>query len=255
MTLADRKAAVISEPTIASDRQGHHRIGSKEADRSDFRCRVKLTNRMRNDSAVISVLLDDSRAYRALRLAFRTGLGGPAAVQLRFVSSWSELRHDIGAELCDLAIVQPCFGMPPSLPEPNLPKLEGLASVWDRGKVILYLSHPNPSPSLFHDLGRLGFPFLLVQGIDDDPRSILRIVARAGARRNLRGRWREQDAPPDEATCRLVLDTVTGWPPATSAEELARHLKMSLRSLQRRLRAEGLPSPGKSISYGRKIGA
>jgi AraC-like DNA-binding protein len=205
----------------------------------------------------IAGLLDHSRACRNLRLAFPAGTGGADGVRLEFLSSWRELREGVREGLYDLAIVQPCLGTSLSHPEPNLAELEPLAGAWPREKVILYFCCyfccPHPSASLLHDLGRLGFPFLLILGTDDDPRNICRIVARAGARSTFRKRLADLEPAISEEALRLVLETVAGWPPSDSVHDLASSLNMSRRSLNRRFRTEGLPSPGRLVSFARLL--
>ncbi len=201
----------------------------------------------------VAVLIDQSQGCRTVRLAFRLGSRSSEAVQLDFLSSWSELREAAYGDRSTIAVLQPCFGMPPRRPEPNFREIERATAVWDRETMILYLCCPHLSASLLHDLGRMGFPFLLAQGIDDDGRNILRMVARAEARRVLRERLGEKELPPSVEALRLILDAVAGWPPPSSVGEMARILRMSRRSLQRSLNDDGLPSPGKLVSYARLL--
>lgn len=198
----------------------------------------------------IAGLFDHSRACRNLRLAFRSGTDLPFRVHLEFLSSWKELREGVRQGSYDLAFVQPCLGQPSFRPEPRLSELEQVVAFLPRDQVILYLCRPHPSATLLYDLGRLGFPFLLMLGVDDDLRGILRIVARARARDALQKGLADLLAELDERTLRLALDALAGWPPPSSVKELAENLNTSRRSLSRKLQTVGLPSPGRLRSTG-----
>lgn len=203
----------------------------------------------------IAVLLDHPQAFRALRSAFRLGPGGPVNAQLRFLSNWTELHDTLASEECDLAIVQPCHGQPSTSPDPSLAELETLATLWPREQVILPVVHLRPNPGLLRDIGQMAFPYLLVQGIDDDPKTILRTVARAESRRLLRRELEVERTALDPEVVALLLDSLTGWPPAPSVHDLAKQSGMGRRSLQRVLRQAGLPSPGKLVAFSRFLDA
>ena len=203
----------------------------------------------------IAVLLDHSQAVRSLRSAFRLGPGGPARAHLRSLSTWTELYDLLASDECDLALVQPCHGYPPTSPDPSLAGLETLATRWPREQVVLFVVRPRPGPHLLRDIGQMGFPYLLVQGIDDDPRTILRTVARAESRRLLRRRLESKRAGLDPEVAGLVLDSLTAWPPALSVQDLALQSGMGRRNLQRVLRQAGLPSPGKLVALSRFLEA
>ena len=203
----------------------------------------------------VAVLIDQSETRQDLRRILGARSGPPPTVRLRFLFSWGEVHEGGTRGAYELAIVQPSFGQPAQDSPPNLPELERLASAGNAEQVVLSLSGPGPATDLLSDLARLGFPFLLGQDEGDYERHVLRVVARAETRRKLRRRLEGLENRLDEETLRLVLDTTTTWPPARSVEEFARRLRMSRRTLQRRLRQKGLPSPGKLISIARLLEA
>lgn len=196
----------------------------------------------------VAVLVDRIHAVRTIRKAFG---GTPVAARLLFLSSWRELVDGAGSESFDLAIVQPSFGVAPSLSSPNLTDLERFVSLFPTPSVILYLCRSDPAPTFLLDLARMEFPYLLLRGVDDDPRTVQRVVARAETRRILRLKLTALEDQLEEEAVRLLLNSATGWPPAKRVEDLASQQQMSDRTLQRRLRRGHLPTPGRLISYAR----
>jgi len=150
-----------------------------------------------------------------------------------------------------LCILQPSFGSPSSSPSNRLVELEWLISIWDPESVILYVCKPNPKISSLVDLRRMGFSFFLLQGVDDDERSVLRMVARTETRRRLRKMLEELEHGLEADTLELLCKATTAWPEARSAAELAGRLQMSQRTLQRTLRQKRLPTAGKIVSCSR----
>jgi len=199
----------------------------------------------------VGVLVDRIQVIRTLRKAVRTGAGPHPTTRLLPLSSWGEVIEGVRGESFDLVILQPSIGVGPWSPAPKFTELERLVSLFPGSRAILYFCRPKPTPSDLRDLARMGFPYWLIQGIDDDTRTIQRAVARAEARRILTLRSDAQGTQMEEEPLALLLHSTTGWPPVRLVEDLANQQYMSRRTFQRRLKGLNLPSPGRLLSCGR----
>ena len=100
-----------------------------------------------------------------------------------------------------------------------------------------------------------GFPIVLIQGVDDDPGSLLRALCRAKACAVATSSIREAGLQFDLGSQKLALSAMAGWPPSQSVKELAEELNLAGRTLRRRMTAAGLPTPQRLVRYGRLLEA
>ena len=202
----------------------------------------------------LAVLLEDQRQYLTLRRTFHPihGPGNPPS--LEHFHSWCEMLATVDQGEMDLALVDPSLGSPGNEPRPNLPALDSLAERMARDRIIHYLKNGAADAGSVQDLGRLGYPYLLVQGVDDDPRSLMRILARAEARMGLKEALDRTGAGRiDEDRVRLLLEAVAGWPPVDKVPILARRLRLGERTLRRKFREARLPPPSRCLAWGRLL--
>jgi hypothetical protein len=204
----------------------------------------------------IAVLVDDTNLRRNLHSAFRAAAGSAQAPTFLFSASWAELLASAREGACDLAIADPCIsgrGGPASL---DHSALDCLASALGRDRIVLFLSHPSTGPTVLQGLARAGFPYLILKGVDDEPRSLLRILARAGNRHALQSAVapRELGEAGREGD-RFLLEALTLWPPVSHADKLAVRFSLSRRTLERRLSEAEFPSPRRCISWARFLEA
>ena len=125
----------------------------------------------------IDVLLQDRDLFSALSYALSPIPGRNQEFQMEILSNWKELERRIGKGETELAVVQPDFpGDAPGHHRITLP-LERIRECTSYGQLVLYIARGGKgltSPTY----RRLRFPFLMIQGIDDHPHSILRVLAR-----------------------------------------------------------------------------
>ncbi len=108
------------------------------------------------------------------------------------------------------------------------------------GRVILYSSPPTGQPSQHRfsplALGRAGFPYLVIRGVDDDPISLRRVLARSAVRRSLLA----ADCPllANLGSERLagLLPLLTRWPEPETSGDLAKEMCVAERTLRRRVK-------------------
>lgn len=204
----------------------------------------------------VGVLVRNRDICGRLRMSLRSCSGAASAPSVHFSLSWGDLLTQAEAGRWDLVLVDPSLEDRTGLCRPDVPALEGLASVLGRDAIILFSSGQPPLPPEFRALGMAGFPYLVRRGVDDDTCSLLRILARARGRRSLRSGlgWVGPDQTEEESRA-LLLEALTAWPPVLTASALAEHVALSRRTLERRLRHAGFPSPGRSIALGRFLEA
>jgi hypothetical protein len=167
---------------------------------------------------------------------------------LHFASSWAELHGSVEAGLFDLAMIDPTFSAGGDRAG-CLREIHRLARYCPPERLILYV--PAGQAHLLRHLGEHGFLYCCMLGIDDDPGSLLRIVARAASRQLLRRHLISRGQPCDDVSLGVVLQGVTGWPPAGTVTELAGRVAMSSRSLRRLSASRGLSPPGRLLAIGR----
>ncbi len=203
----------------------------------------------------LTVRLDDLGMTLAVRRAFRREEGGAAGVAVEFVPSWEELGALVGEAEWGLGwvVAQSCPpGAPPAWPA-HLARLEALAPAGARERWILYFPRPHPPSEVLQEFGRMGFPFLLFQGVDDHPQRILRCLARAQVRLDLRCGLLRRGEPLSPACRARLLREVAGWPPLPRIEEEARREHRSPRDYRRAFRKEHLPPPRRLRACGRVL--
>ena len=118
------------------------------------------------------------------------------------------------------------------------------------GGVILLFCGTRPDQCVLNGLRRVGCRFVLFQGIDDDPRSILRVLARAATQRRIQTLTGGEKCPVDLAQSEFLLVPLVGWPASTSADALAEDFYVSARTLRRKMRDAGLLPPRQMIRWG-----
>jgi AraC-like DNA-binding protein len=204
----------------------------------------------------VGALIPDSIAARRLRLA----LSAPWLTErptLVLYADWHSIVSDGLAWGYDVCVVDPELGGSESRGCGYLPELERLrqALLGRQGSMVLYCGRKIDRARFLRETGTLGFPFLLIRDIDDDPRSILRVLARSRIRRQVEGavRFKEGRLLPEVSP--IVLEAVSGWPPAMSVTELARRVPTSESSLRRNCRKWGVPSPRELLRWSRVLEA
>jgi AraC-like DNA-binding protein len=211
------------------------------------------TFRRRRHSLVnIDTLLLSPRSTVALRLAIGIDPLLKHGCDIHPLSSWDELCDRAEDGSFDLAFLDPGFPHGNGRPDQGILELEKIRSFSGAASLILYSQSDTRSLLL---LQRIGFPFCVLEGIDDNPRSLLRVMARARSR----GLFEQQltlDELPIKAEDRdLFLQTISGWPPVQNVADLAGRFHLSARSLRRRTRASSLPNPQRLLRWGQLVEA
>jgi len=198
----------------------------------------------------VDFLAHDPEIVRAIRLPFRHGSGVPEKCTLFPVQSWGELSDRAEKNLFEVAIVQPSSSGKEAHGPDDLPNLARLAERLPPGKVVLILPRPLSTASFLREVGVLGFPIVLVQGMDDDPGSMLRAIARARTYSLAHSASEALRASHDSGLRDQVLDVLAGWPPSKSVEDTSDHFHLHPKALGRRLESGGFPNPGHLIRVG-----
>ena len=199
----------------------------------------------------VDALLHDSAAIHSLRVALRRHPSLPVKCPLCLLSSWDELHSRANEKAFDVVLVQPSFPVRTKVPPNGLRNIERLTQVLEPGRVILFLSKSDQTGALLQALAPPRFPFVLLQGIDDHPSSILRVLSRAQSHRMIRHPLGPFRADREPGSIELVLAVLTGWPPPNSVEHLAQRLGLSPRTLRRKMAEQCLPPPGRLLRWGR----
>ena len=203
----------------------------------------------------LDALLSDPDAIHCLRLATRMDRAQRRTCLLSLLSSWDELEARAEADLFDVAFVQPTFPLSVRSPPDGLQRLVRLHADLDPGRLIVFVCQSSLGSEPVRELTSLPFSIVLVKGIDDHPRTILRALSRAWSLSRLKP-WadslhREGETPNQD----LALALVTGWPPPRSVEEVANRLSVSPRTLRRWMRKGEILSPRALIRWGRLLEA
>lgn len=203
----------------------------------------------------VDLLIKDLDAVVAFSRAMRSPLEGPLPIELKYLSSWQAVIRRAQDGAGDVTVVQADFPPDDSARGTWMLRLKQLTSVVPAGGVVPYVCRSDSSGSVLCAIRHVGFPFLIVQGVDDDAHSLLRILARGRGLREINRRLRSAGNDRPDQSFHMVLSALLGWPAAHSVSELAHRLHVSDRTLQRRLRDRGLPSPGRMIHWARVIEA
>lgn len=201
----------------------------------------------------IATLLENDRTSHSLRLAVRGNPGYASTVKFLPALSWSELTDRASDGHLDLAVVQANFGMRGPHGEVRIQELERLATHWDPERIILLVGAFSPFP--LSTLGRMGFPFVILSGVEDDPGSLVRVPARAQVRSRLRTGLEAPRTPAEEKRIGLLLGLTAGWPPADSVPDEAKRRTTTPRTLRRWVVQEELPSVRRLLAWSRLLEA
>jgi AraC-like DNA-binding protein len=151
--------------------------------------------------------------------------------------------------------VDPWFGASDPRRDVQLLELEALKRVVGAGGIVLYASSTGKGLNALRAIHPKEFPFLITQGIDDDPRSILRVLARSLVRRRIRTVFSaDEDLSRLEAET-IILEAVAGWPPPDTVQDLARELSASESTLRRTCKKVGIRSPRTLLRWSRALEA
>jgi len=204
----------------------------------------------------IEVLLAEPRALDAFHLAVPPSRLDGSRARIRHCTSWEELVDRVREGAVEVAVVDPAFGMGRGSPRGSLlARLETLRSLLGPERIVLHVSEAGAGPHVFERISRLGFPVLLRLGVDDDPDTLRRALARAGACALLQGRESELGGRFDDAAVALVVAALSVWPPPATVRELACRLHVSPRTLRARFAEAGLPPPIRVLGVTRLLEA
>lgn len=202
----------------------------------------------------IAAFLQSPESHRTLRVAFPAATRHRQQDPLHFLQDWGQLLSHGRSGRYDVFLIELDSHENSSWPAPTLPQLEELRAVVEPQGIVLYV-HPPLKTGFLTDLGRMGFPFLVFKGIDDDAGSLLRVLARAAVRRRifrLLGTFDDILAPPTQW---LLLETLSGWPAPGSVRELAKSMGKSPRTLRRDASEGELPCPRELLRWARLLEA
>ena len=203
----------------------------------------------------LDVLVSDTQAIRSIRLALsgnrlRRGQGA-----LRLLSSWNELEERAERRLFDVAFVQPTFPLPSPSPPNGFRRLLALHEKLPPGSLIIYSCDHRADAELLTDFLALPSSLVLLKGIDDHPRTILRSLSRAWTQRWMTTALEPSFSRKGPEDRELVLALLAGWPPRRSVGEFAKRMGVSPRTLRRRLKKGSFPSSRDLIRWGRLMEA
>ena len=198
-------------------------------------------------------LVEHREIVRSIWLAFRQDGGLLTGCELFPVSSWEELSDRAEHGEFDVAIVQPSFPEERNQPLAGMTQLSRLRKRLGSGRLIPFVRKSPDISTQLRDVGAMGFPIVLIDGMDDDPRSLLRAVARARTLALADSMRLENDVLLDPARLDLAVAVLAGWPPPESVGDLAAHHHLVPETLRNRLRARDLPTPVHLVRWGRLV--
>jgi AraC-like DNA-binding protein len=201
----------------------------------------------------VDILLCDPSSLLPVRCSLQPTRDQPPSLRTRILSSWAELESRATEAAYDVAIVQPDFpgGIQGGrLKVGSILKVQGTVGA---GGLVLYAL--KSQVDILHDLRRLQFRYLITGGVDNDRRSMLRVVSRAANLRRVQSHLANEGSLMDLADSELLLAPLVGWPPSNSVSDLAERLHVSPRTLRRRMGDHGLFSPKRMIRWGQLLEA
>ncbi len=204
---------------------------------------------------LVHVLIQVLEGLVILQRAIRQNRGLRGACQLHICGSWKELAFEAQEDRIQMAVVQPLFATSDQSEVSVVNNLGRIEAALGPEGLILFLGQTGVERAILAELAAFRFPFVLIQGIDDDPPSILRLLARAEIYRMIRKGEATSDnmgslRAYDPLTCLL-----TGWPPMESVGRVAEKLGVSPRTLRRQMAELGLFPPQRAIRWSRLLEA
>ena len=203
----------------------------------------------------IVALIRNPCAVNALRCTLRREPRIRQRCSLSFLASWRELLdHETGRSF-DAVFVQPDFAKVRGSSTGVDLELEVLLSTAGTHRIIPYVCSNPPSPGVLRELGEMGFIFVLVRGVDDDPGSLLRLLARVDSWQAIHPGARSEDQCGASLPRREILRGILGWPPQPSVGQVAESMHISPRTLRRMMRKVTDLSPKEAMRWGRLLEA
>ena len=155
----------------------------------------------------------------------------------------------------EVALVQPSFGGQSSPVEDGLVRMDRLRFRAQGVCVVPYLCRQDRAATSLRRLGEVGFAFFLIKDFDDDPGSILRLLASCSIHRGVLEALDGKNHGLTREQARLVSELLEVWPPPESVEALAKEMKVAQRTLRRRLAGAGLRPPRHLLRWMRLLHA
>jgi len=200
-------------------------------------------------SSRFPALVQSRDTHRACQLASAAVAGPNRPGPFRLSFGWEGFVEEVRNNRPPAALVEVLSFSGDGAPNPELRQLLKLTEQPETMGLLFYVD-PRVTHRDVLDLGEPGASVLVVKGVDDDPASLLRALARAVALPRVRRALRTTDQgeePGDEGL--LLLQCLCGWPPCGSAQELAKNLNVSTRTLRRRMQGAGLPCPRALVGW------
>lgn len=200
--------------------------------------------------ARIIVLLGAPPARDRVRGALSLEAAAGVFHQLRCVSGWGRLREEAEASSLAVAVVDPYL-------EGNFRgvELRDLRRDYPSIPVIAYGDLNGRPGGQLLDLARSGVAELVALGVDDGPSFLQRALIRAVGRSDLNWLLERAGAEFEPQVVEMLRRTLDLCSSPASARDLARACNVSIRTLERRLHAAGLPSPKRLLRWMRLLHA
>ena len=203
----------------------------------------------------VDILIGESSAVLTVLSSLQVGQGKLPGFSTRVLFSWEELQSRATDGAFDVAIIEPDFPGRDRAGRVDVGGIERVGATAGSGAVIHYVSRAGFRKGLLYDLHALRCRFVIIQGEDDDRRSILRVLSRAANLRPMRASLLGASGMEDLVHSEPFLTSLVGWPVPRSVSDLARHLHMSPRTLRRRMHDQGLLPPQQMIRWGQLLEA
>jgi len=203
----------------------------------------------------IHVLIQDLEGLVALQQAVEEASGEVRDCHLHICGSWEQLVQGAREGKVELAVVQPLFSTPGRVTPSIAINLGRIEAVFGDGGPILFLGRTEAERGILSHLAASRFRFVLVQGDDNDPRRIIRLLSRAEGFRIISMTEFLADSAKAPRALRSLTSLLTGWPPPESARGVAEGFNVSPRTLRRHMAELGLITPRRAIRWGRLLEA
>lgn len=199
----------------------------------------------------VDIRISDLTVLRAIQLATQKGPFSHGQAEIRVLSSGREMVERLRSNRCDVAVVEASGS--------SIPAKGQATSLLHHGHGpgrFVFIGRPGQDESVMLEYLRAQpLAILLSNRQAHEPGDLLLALARAWTQRTLSSALARRNENRGPCANFQVVALTAGWPPPQSVADMAAGIKMSTRTLRRRMRERCLSGPLDLLRVGRLLDA